>query len=394
MRTARILRPIVDDLPPEVTAIDLSQSGKLLQTVSNPRWGGGECTYYPSTYEYQLPAPLPTLLRSDLAVSRRIRFVDKVVYGEEQEKVAAYKFNACPGSLGGGIWPEIQLLARLAPHPRIIAIDSLVLDEISGQGVIGFTMPFMPAPTLEDRLPRPFKLRWLRELMDLVDELYFEYGIVHQDIRGDNLSISDTGSILIFDFGLATQVGTDRNGRFQIGEIPEMNDVKGTMFFLYRLITHDPQYSQYFLRGVDESNIVDRDKWVKHADVELDHDVDTFYNELMAWVRKRRDGPKLTHYTQAPRHFEIPDMPEHNMGWWCGNSHSKTEEEAGRPVLTWERPPASKWDKSRKLLATGKYADEQPPVRFMHVPDPKKGFPQIGMTNAALPGQDGQKKDG
>ncbi|KAK0723617.1 hypothetical protein B0T26DRAFT_706984 [Lasiosphaeria miniovina] len=256
-------------------------------------------------------------------------------------------------------------------------------------------MPFIPTLTLKDRLPRPFKIRWLRELMDLVDELYFEYGIVHQDIAGRNLFISDTtGSILLCDFAFSAQIGTVRHGQsVYLGEIPRCNDVKGTMFFLYYLITRDPQYSRYLLSDVDENTIMDRPKWVKHAGVELDYDVDTFYNELMAWVRKRRDSPKLAHYTLAPRHFEIPDPPEDGMeGWYLGRSHTMREMEAGRTTLSWERPPASKWDKSRKLLATGKYADERPPVRLMHVPDPKKGFPQMGMTNAALRGQDKRKQ--
>ncbi|KAK3350344.1 hypothetical protein B0T25DRAFT_550328 [Lasiosphaeria hispida] len=394
--TAGILRPIVDDLPPAVTAIDFSQSGKLLRTVSDPACYSSHCTYYPSTHEYQLPAPLPTLLRSDLAVVQRFGCADKVVYANgKQEKVAAFKYNPVANVCGGCVWPEIQIQTRLAPHPHILAIESLVLEEISGQGVVGFTMPFIPTGTLEDNVPRLFKLRWLRELMHLVDELHFEYGIAHQDIEGRNLFISDTtDSILLFDFGWAAQIGTTHDARYVYrGEVPKRNDVKGTMFFLYRFITRDPQYRIYYLDEADEGDIMDRAKWVKHADVELDHDVETFYNELMAWVRKRRDGLNIiTHYTEAPRHFEIPDPPINNVAGYQGRGHSKHRIQAGLPVVMWERPPASKVDKSRKLLATGRYADEQPPVCFIPVPDPKMGFPQKDETNTVLRGEDGQQQ--
>jgi hypothetical protein len=48
----------------------------------------------------------------------------------------------------------------------------------------------------------------------------------------------------------------------------------------------------------------------------------------------------------------------------------------GRPILSWRRPPKAKVDKSRRLLATGRYADQEAKVPRLVAPDPKRGFPQ------------------
>jgi hypothetical protein len=48
----RLLRPLMDDLPPGVLALDMSESGKVLWTSSSVEYHAGRCTYYPSVHEY------------------------------------------------------------------------------------------------------------------------------------------------------------------------------------------------------------------------------------------------------------------------------------------------------------------------------------------------------
>lgn len=77
---------------------------------------------------------------------------------------------------------EIQILAQLPAHhpPHLISMECVVLEELTGLGVIGFTTRFIDAPTMDRWAPsRPFKLRWLRELMGVLDELHLQYGIHH-----------------------------------------------------------------------------------------------------------------------------------------------------------------------------------------------------------------------
>ncbi|KAK4038852.1 hypothetical protein C8A01DRAFT_47570 [Parachaetomium inaequale] len=387
--TTCLLRPLLNDLPPDVLAINMRASGKLLWTSRDTQYNGAKCTYYPSVDEYRLPGSagsLPTLLRSDLTVVGRLgpgtTKVSYVCPASGQENVVASKAVGCCAYYGG-IWEEIQIMVQLSPHPLVPPLDGLILEELTELGVVGFTSPLIPGHSLDKPLAGPFKLRWLRELMGLVDELNLEFGVVHQDIAPRNLFINpETDSILLFDFGWAAGIGQARHegGGYHNTEKPARNDVKGVAFCIYAIITRDPKSRFLHLDDAKEDELEDRTRWIKHPQVELDSDVSTFYDELMAWVRKRREGPRLTHYTQAPRHIDFPVPPEPprdeddegrsliGMLGSCG-----TRLEAGRPVLNWQRPPLARTDKNRRLLATGKYADEEVERVPIPVPDPKRG---------------------
>ena len=393
--TCRLLRPLVNGLPADVLAINMSASGKLLWSSTDPEFRHGWCTYYPSAAEYQFCQPIPTLLRSQLAVVDRLTGgVDKGSYklpsttnDRGMDKTAAFKYSPSSDKYGG-VWSEIQIMSQLpAHHPHLLPLDSLVLEEVSGLGVVGFTTPFIPAATLVEKLPHVFKLRWLKELMAVVDELNLEYGIVHQDIADRNIFINPaTDSILLFDFDVAAGVGHGGPGYSR--HTPARNDVKGVVLLAYYLVTRDPRYADFFLDLADEKDIEDREKWMLHADVTLDHDVSAFYDGVMTWEAKRHASPELTHYTQAPKAIKLlapPSLPEDTVVF-DGQTHStrlisiqtlcKTRLRAGRPVLSWHRPLKANVDKSRRLLATGRYADEEPETEFIAVPDPKRGFPQ------------------
>ncbi|KAL2133696.1 hypothetical protein VTI74DRAFT_1872 [Chaetomium olivicolor] len=78
--TGHLMRPLMDDLPPDVAAAEISASGEPLWTSTDPEYQHGWATYYPSVAEYQLRCPIETVLRSQLAVVQRfVGGVDKVV---------------------------------------------------------------------------------------------------------------------------------------------------------------------------------------------------------------------------------------------------------------------------------------------------------------------------
>ncbi|GAB1318074.1 hypothetical protein MFIFM68171_08284 [Madurella fahalii] len=395
----------MDDLPPDVLTIRMSASGKLLWTSTELCYDTTHCTYYPSVHEYQLPQErsFETLPRSDLTVLDRLGpGVVKAAYtchASAEEKVVAFKYGPA-SSYYGGVWDEIQILSRLPSHPYIIPIYSLVVEELSGLGVVGFTMPAIAARTLDKHWPRPFKLRWFRELVGLVDELNLDFGISHQDIAPRNLLINpDTDSILLIDFGHAAQIHQDPDldltteGGYRTVYLPEVDDVKGVMYFLYCVVTRDPKYKFLPLNQVKEEEFEDPKRWVQHPDVELDNDISTFFNEMMAWVRKRRDGRHSGNHAREPRHIEYPDAPLELpvdkvkvISLIDSYMRRQARVEYGRPVLNWQRPPKSKVDKTRRLLATGRYADEEVEKDFILVPDPKRGFPQrpVRVTRSIL----------
>ncbi|GAB1311903.1 hypothetical protein MFIFM68171_02113 [Madurella fahalii] len=123
----------------------MSASGELLWTSTDPMRSIG------------------TLVRSDLTVLSRLGpLVVKTSYtypASAKEKVVAFKFNLGGSGKRGGYWDEIQIRCRLPTHPYILPIESLVVGELSGLGVVGYTMPIVAAPTLDKHVPRPFRLR-------------------------------------------------------------------------------------------------------------------------------------------------------------------------------------------------------------------------------------------
>ncbi len=77
----------------------------------------------------------------------------------------------------------------------------------------------------------------------------------------------------------------------------------------------------------------------------------------MTWVRGRRAGKQMAHYSEAPEPLgSWPDVPE------GAEDSARTIgfcRRYGRPYLEWKRPASSQLDPNRRLLATGRYADEE-----------------------------------
>jgi serine/threonine protein kinase len=241
----------------------------------------------------------------------------------------------------------------------MVLLDRVILDEVTGSKVVGFTTRFVSGGTLDKSRPR-FKLKWLRQLMSAVDDLNLRHGIVHQDIAHRNLLIdSDTDSIVIIDFNFVYRVGTKKkDGRNSEGPWSQgqRDDVKGVLIFLYEYITRDPALTKYFLHLLEEKDFMDPAKWIKYPDVELDEEVYKFYLEVMTGVQRRRAAEPIKHYTEAPEPLEWPSVPERAEKL---RFPLRDRREAGLPYLEWKLPAASALDPSRRMLATGRYADEE-----------------------------------
>ena len=80
----------------------------------------------------------------------------------------------------------------------------------------------------------------------------------------------------------------------------------------------------------------------------------------MAWVRTRRAGKKLAHHSEAPEPLHWPDIPKKAWNMEGLVFHWK---HTRRAYVHWERPASVDLDPKRRLLATGRYADEKPGTR-------------------------------
>ena len=107
---------------------------------------------------------------------------------------------------------EIRIASQLV-HPRVASI----LDWGERDWIIYFVMPFIQGATLRTCLQSVRHLaiadtiRVGRELLEALEAAH-RHGIVHRDVKPDNLIVSPTGVILV-DFGIARAVeaaATDR----------------------------------------------------------------------------------------------------------------------------------------------------------------------------------------
>lgn len=178
-------------------------------------------------------------------------------------------------------WYELQCWSRLPrDHPHIVPFDAVVLDDVRG-GVVGFTSLYIPGGTLKDNnaTKRPFRLVWLQQLLFVVDDFNYRYGIMHQDLAARNLLIDEKENLCIFDFNFSIMIKEHYT--------PERDDLNGVIFTLYEIITLDEHHREVPHAQQDTEALLQLD-WVKHPDVKLDNDVQAFRQVLDAWISKRK----------------------------------------------------------------------------------------------------------
>ncbi|KAM5356871.1 hypothetical protein ACJ41O_003517 [Fusarium nematophilum] len=365
------LKKHIDKLGPDVVGIHVAPDGELLSVSTNPDEDQTMAVYYPPLDEIRKPAwGVKTILRSEL--HERDRFgpnVDLVAYSSDsshEPKLAVFKYYFLAQFIYF-VWNEMNLWMRLPPHPNIVSFDRLVLDEKEGR-VVGFTTVFIPGGTLEENKSRVFKLQWLKQLTAVVDDLNLKYGIMHQDIAPRNLLVCpNTDNLMLFDFNYSGRIGDSGQG----GE--DRSDVKGVIFTIYEIITRDQHFRQVPHDQQNPADIQDLNEWAKHPEVKLDHPVMEFHSVLDEWVRKRREGSKITLYTDAPECIDWPDLVElvreYKFQDRQGNPGTtkekvvselrRIEQAEGRTVVTWERPMQSKIEAGTHVLATGEVVKDK-----------------------------------
>ncbi len=91
---------------------------------------------------------------------------------------------------------EAQILASLN-HPGIAAVYGLEGSALILELVEGPTLAHRPAPTpWDDALPI------LQQLIDAIEYAH-EHGVVHRDLKPDNIKLTPDGRVKVLDFGLA-----------------------------------------------------------------------------------------------------------------------------------------------------------------------------------------------
>lgn len=350
--TAKLLRPeedaevpilaqLMDYLSPEVRAITVDDDGLLTGVSTNPEEEQDDFVAYLPLSMVGSLADCRTIQHSKLLELDRLGpGVDLSSYEDESgvRQKAAFKFNvtAKPRPMQQA-WNEVNILKSLPPHPNIVPLDRIVLEDVESR-MIGFTTKYIPGGTLANSNVA-FRFEWLQQLTRLVDFLNLEMGIMHQDIAARNLLIDpETQNHLLFDSSWAA-----------CGEkflVDGRDDVTGVVFTLYELITNDTHFPVWDRKMDTVQNIPE---WPCNR--ELDFDVSVFREYLNQWVATRRSEGDMDRYLNAPRRLEWPDLPtapDYDVPFPI-DDQMRTEMrttrialELGQYCFRWQRPPQSR----------------------------------------------------
>lgn len=356
-REVPILAQFADLLAPEICTVSLNEDA-LIYDVSTDT--SEDATWFVGYLPYSmLPsfASCKTVHHSQLKELDRLSpGVDLSCYKDEAgaTRKVAFKFNVMskPRRLHM-FWSELITLKALPPHPNLLSLDSLVLEDVENR-VIGFTTRFVEGGTLENR-SIPFRLEWLKQLLALVDFLNLELGIMHQDISPRNLLFdADADKILLFDW--------DWVAYGSYGLLERRDDVNGVVSTVYELITGDTQYTKipHWERDITPEQS-DR-HW--RCNRELDADVSVFRDILDKWVAVRTAPDDMDRYLNAPRRLkweDQPDPPDYDVpfehGFFPDGSRElitgprsrKVARSKGQYCFNWQRPPQSRLMKAATM---------------------------------------------
>lgn len=263
----------------------------------------------------------------------------------------------------------MSLWMRLPRHPNIVPFDRVVVDELEGR-VVGFTSTYVPGGNLEENKLRVFKLKWLQQLIQVVDDLNLKYGIAHQDIAPRNLLIDEsTDSVMLFDFNFAARINfpAPNEGEYHS---EHRNDVKGVVFTAYEIITQDNRVRNVSHESQSLNNL--GAEWAKHPEVELDHPVASYQIMLQEWQERRARDVHHENPDNTSRIIDWPTMPKPPQKTMCvknvqGESSYITVDNfferrqdllaRGDKVLNWERPPQRALDGGIRILSSGETID-------------------------------------
>lgn len=277
-------------------------------------------------------------------------------------------------------WDEMNLWIRLSAHPNIVPFHRIVVEQLDGSQdhIVGFTTLHIAGGTLDaiEENPgdsRAFKLKWLLQLINLIDDLNYKYGIQHQDIAPRNLLVDQaTDNIMLFDFNFSARIGAPARD-MGTPYFEDRNDIKGVIFTLYEIITRDDHFRSVPHRDQDIFSVLNMENWVKHPDVRLDEPVATYRAELNAWVLRRKERGNLKTFTDASDYVDWPDLPEptHRVSYANDGADSELEPETypswtinrrdardrNLEVIEWQRPAQKMIPKGMWIFADGRVVD-------------------------------------
>nr|WP_263971914.1 PASTA domain-containing protein [Arthrobacter sp. 147(2020)] len=155
---------------------------------------------------------------------------------------------------------EAKSAARLS-HPHVVGVLDQGVEDSAERSLAYLVMEYVPGKTLRDLLREKGRLtpRIALAMMDPVVEglgAAHDVGLVHRDVKPENVLLASNGRIKIADFGLARAVSTTTNTGTLIGTVaylsPELvtgggadarSDIYSAGIMLFELLTGKQPYT-------------------------------------------------------------------------------------------------------------------------------------------------------
>ncbi|KAM0455703.1 hypothetical protein ACHAPV_002790 [Trichoderma viride] len=355
----------IKTLPLDTYKIYMSESGDLVRVSTDPKDDPWIIIWRFEVEHLQLEKPLSgaeTVIRTELCeLSRMAWGVDLVSYGTgEEAKRVVFKYALIPQD-SYRFWTELNVWMRLSHHPNIVSIDKIVLDEIHGR-IVGFTTPYIPGGSLEDNPSRGFKLKWLKQLIQVVDDLNLRYGVIHDNITPRHLLIDpETDDLLLINFNFSRCIaGPVRLFIFDISG----QEMALAILTVYSILTGDMrfQYTHDTEKISSAAAVIELEEWAPAPGMILDHPVSAYRSVLEEWARRRRavrvKARECLDWPEFPYKQTIWEKSEGGASYAMGGTYDCSragEREAGRAVIEWERPPGDVLRDEAVLVGDGGY---------------------------------------
>ncbi|KAK4150628.1 kinase-like domain-containing protein [Chaetomidium leptoderma] len=362
----------IDTLPADHVIAEITKDGSLVSSSPDDDGDRSWIPFYPPRTDF--PRRVSTIRRRDLTEIDRLGIqVDLTTYspapGETRKVVFKYYVSETNVALW---WHEANCVMRMPKHPNIVPFDSLVVDKVDGiDRVVGFTTQYIPGGTLSEDMDRVFELKYLEQLIKVVDHLNLGVGIVHGDICPWNLLIDGkTDNIQLFDFNCAAKLGWDgdQENRHEFQYAKDRNDIKFVIFTVYELITREFCFRrEFYPHELDASKIMGKRKWVQHKDAQLDSPVEEYRRVLKEWAKRRAETDKeVDHFTKASTPLSWPPLRVDEFMSYDRSPLRKrgrmrsTLTTLGMDFLSWVRPPTRSLPlpEGQRLLATGEVVQD------------------------------------